>query len=87
MAYIRVDVDLGEFESYDLISELLCRIEHNRIKQNQLSLLKDVLNLNEEIEIKTLDDFIKMQHLTKVFSMYTTTEIENLGNYILIYTK
>jgi len=92
MAYISVDVDidLNKIDTDDLVGEV-CRRMKNSISRKGLtdkekaivketfSELEESLSLTptEYIEVKTLDDKIKYEHLVKVFSKYTPSEIEN----------
>jgi hypothetical protein len=93
MGYIsvEVDIDLDEIDTNDLVEEICRRLrraggrkslsdkEKNELKES-LSDLNDALSNAplENIEIKTLDDKMKVEHFSSVFHKYTSSQIENL---------
>jgi len=88
---VEADIDLDEIDTDDLVEEICCRLkrfgsrkslsdkEKKDIKES-LSDLEDSLNISpvESIEIKTLDDKMKVEHFSSVFHKYTSSQIENL---------
>lgn len=88
MAQIEVDVDLDDFDTYELLRELKSRIRRfgrKGLTESQLKELKaDLLEANKElgilldgIEIKTLEDKMKIEHLGRVWDKYTFYQLEN----------
>ena len=89
MARIEVDVDIEQFETEEIVSELIHRIQPNRfkaLKENQKKKLRSAISeLRDElavdipeaaIEIRTLDDRMKYDHLVNVFSKYTIAQMQ-----------
>lgn len=85
MATISVDVFMDEFDNDELVRELSYRVKNHHFKGAiNTRMLKEALEeLNSQlsayahdIEIKTLDDTCKMDHFRKVFSKYTSAQIE-----------
>jgi hypothetical protein len=88
---VDIDIDLYEIDTDDLVEEICRRLksfgskkslsdkEKKDIKES-LSDLEDSLNISpvESIEIKTLDDKMKVEHFSSVFYKYTSSQIENL---------
>lgn len=90
MAYVEVDVDIDEFDTSDLVDELVKRMKYQNTRksltQKQKDDLKETLSeLNQVlslapvngIEIKTLDDKIKFEHIANVFNKYSIADIES----------
>lgn len=88
MAYIEVDVDLDEFSTDELCTELSKRLKTvGRKKLNALQKAKieeelKELNIalgytNGFLELKTLDDKMKAEHLNEVWNKYTLSEIQS----------
>jgi hypothetical protein len=84
-----VEFDIEDIDTYDLVNELSNRI--GRFKRKQLtgkllenlradfSELAEKLNFADSgLQIKTLEDKLKVEHLTKVWDKYTSWQIENL---------
>lgn len=83
MPKVEVEIDLECLETSDLIDELMWRLESaTRILPKQRSLLIEdlfgAIGLDFPVGLDSLDDQIKFEHIAKVFSQYTTTEIETL---------
>jgi len=91
MSYVTIDVDLDEFETYELINELVKRFKSFRNKQRPTDSDKNTLREElepllkklaisplPELEIKTLDDKIKFEYLTTVWHKYTSSKLEQL---------
>ena len=88
MAYIitEVDVDLGDFRTDDLLHECLRRIKNkdtrkelsNNIVKEFLDEIRVLSGLESPIKIESLDDQMKYEHLSKVFSKYNSLDIERL---------
>lgn len=89
MAYVEVDVDLDEFDTKDLVDELLDRLKRERgrkaLSDKQKDKLKEELKVfykemfgitNVPLECKTLDDQLKIEFLKTVWDKYTPTEME-----------
>ncbi len=92
MAYVEVDVDLDEFDLDELVGAVLDKIDSeqsrfSRMTDNQkayynktINELKEALNISNGAGLiaKTLDDQMKLEHLSKVFSKYTSAQIEQM---------
>lgn len=88
MAYVSVDVDLDDIDFDDLVNELCERL--NRSKRINPKQKKELIEACTEIlasldqdtdtliEVKSLDDKIKYEHLKKVFNKYSTSQFETL---------
>lgn len=88
---VDVDVDIDEFETDELVEEICRRLKRDigrralTLKQkeelkNSYEELAIALRITpkESIEVITLDDQMKYEHLFKIFHKYTTTQIETL---------
>jgi len=82
---VDVDVDLNDIDTDDLVDELESRLRKFSRKEKEdlkefLQPLSDILfdNPFEDIEIKTLEDQMKIEHLIKVFYKYTSSQMETL---------
>ena len=85
MPYINVDIDLDEFDLDDLIHEVLNRLrkatpkQKKELKDEAIEILEAVDEKSDTlIEVKSLDDKIKYEHLKKVFNKYSTPQLEAL---------
>lgn len=88
MAYVHVEVDLDEFETTELVEELVRRIksysQRKRLKDNErevlineLRELNRVLHLHEmSMPVKTIDDESKVEIVSSVWDKYTSWEFE-----------
>lgn len=90
MAYIEVDVDLDEFDTEDIVGELVSRLKYQKGRKsltdkqkqeisNELNELNEFLNLLpvKGVEIKSLEDKLKFEHFANVFHRYSISDIEN----------
>ena len=93
MAYIHVDIDVTEFDTDEILSEAIHRLNsHKKLslrdqnyKNELINMVKDLYeqlefeknDISETIEIKTLDDKYKLEHLSKIWNKYTPTDFEN----------
>lgn len=78
MAYIEVDIDLDEFDVSDIVDfleRILSRNSKESDKKIILQFIKDNGGINSIVP-KTLDDKMKVEHLTEIFSKYTLSQIE-----------
>ncbi len=89
MATVSVEVDLDDIDTDDLVSELSDRIRRTKRMLNgdqKAQLIKEFKELaidlqfpiSHHISIKSLDDKMKLEHLTKVFEKYTSADIERM---------
>lgn len=93
MPYVSVDVDidLDEIDTDDLVEEICRRLRRNGGRQSlsdeqKKELKESYAELGEAlsmlpvqtIEVKTLDDKMKYEHLANVFNKYTISQIESL---------
>lgn len=93
MAYVSVDVDidLDDIDTDDLVEECCRRLrkagrrnsltdkEKKDLKESFTELWEALLMIPvDNIEVKTLDDKIKYEHLSKVFNKYNSSDIERL---------
>ena len=91
MAYVTVEVDMADINSYELVEEVCWRLtkknsrksfsdeEKKQIKESFLLLgeSRSVFNF-KHIEVKTLDDKMKYEHLFFIFNKYSVEQIQNL---------
>lgn len=88
---VNVDVDLDDIDTDDLVDEMCRRIkqsygkkslsdkEKNQIRSAFAELWTAIsFNTFDKIEIKTLDDKMKYEHLSKVFGKYNSSQIEEM---------
>jgi len=87
---IEVEVDLYEFDTDDIVDELVERITRSGRKQltdkQKQQLLDSIQPLFEElntlseagIKINTIDDEMKRDHIAKVWNKYTPIQFEQL---------
>jgi phenylpyruvate tautomerase PptA (4-oxalocrotonate tautomerase family) len=88
MPYIQVDIELDEFDTDDLVQELTSRIKASGRKRltdkQKAELMEDLKDLyralgladDSAISVKTLDDKMKIEHLSSVWNRYSSSEIE-----------
>ena len=88
---VEVEVDLDEFDTDDIVDELLSRINRSWNRKQltdaqKKQLLETIEPLFEElhplaeagIEINTIEDEMKRDHLAKVWHKYTSFQLEQL---------
>ena len=77
MAFINVNVDLGEFDMIDLAWELEDRLERH-INQEDWEIIKKLYNKIEKVSLKkqTLESEMKAEYFNKVLEKYTLSFIE-----------
>jgi hypothetical protein len=87
MPTVSVDVDLEDIDTDDLVSELCSRMKRKCVSANDKKELQEtfrnsfnsVLDLPEvDVQVRTLDDRMKAEHLTKVWDKYNSAEFEKL---------
>lgn len=81
-----VEVDIEDFETYELVDELTSRMKgfsRKKITEKEIKSLKldfddlaKKLCYHSTLPVKTLDDKIKLEHLEKVWDKYPSWEIE-----------
>jgi hypothetical protein len=87
MAYIEVDVNLDEFDTSDLVSEVLDRLKRDGRKRLSEQEKKDVKEVfadfakelglpQNEVIVTTLDANIKLEYLMQAFHKYSLAELE-----------
>lgn len=89
MAYVSVDVSISEFDTYELVDELIDRLKSSRKskqisekqKQELAEELKDMfkffkLNIVNEIDTSLLVDKMKLEHIIEVFNKYSINDLE-----------
>lgn len=89
MAYVRVDLDMDELETYELVDEVVKRLKSARsrkqLTKEQKSQLKEAItDLNEELNCisdrlfpnKTLEDRQKVDVIIAVWDKYTSWQME-----------
>jgi hypothetical protein len=89
MAYINVDIDLDDINTRELVDELVSRLKRWNSRKNLLEgdkkELKEIANeivikfANtpiQAIEVKTLDDKMKYDHLLSVWDKYTSAYVQ-----------
>jgi len=88
---VYVDIDLDEIDTDDLVEEICRRLRKNSrrkpLSEKEKKELKESyaelgealsMAIVESIEVKTLDDKMKYEHLVKVFNKYTLSYIERV---------
>lgn len=87
---VEVEVDIDEFDTDDLVDELLYRVNSMGRKKltdaQKKQLLEAIEPLFEElspsvdlgIEIKTIEDEMKRDHIAKVWNKYTSYQLEQI---------
>ncbi len=88
---VEVEVDLDEFDTDELVDELISRINRTWSREQltddqKKQLLESIEPLFEElspiaeagIEINTIDDEMKRDHIAKVWNKYTPIQFEQL---------
>lgn len=91
MTSVSITFNLYEIDTDDLVSELCNRIQRQRTtkgvsEENRKELRTSIIALGNamamppdtSIQIRSLDDKMKYEHLTKVFEKYSTSQIEQL---------
>ena len=86
-----VDVDLDEVDTWELVEEICSRLrrgsgrksltdkEKKELKENMDNLQEALLMVPVSvIEVKTLDDKMKYEHLSKVFTKYSYVQLESM---------
>jgi hypothetical protein len=87
MAYIEIDVTLDEFDTSDLVSEVLDRLKRDgrkRLTEQEKKEVKEVLTdfakelglPQNEVLSTTLDATMKMDYLMQAFHKYSLAELE-----------
>ncbi len=90
MPYVSVDIDMSDLDTDDLVNELCRRLEKQNSRKSlsdkeKKQLKESLIELNEmlsltpteSIEIKTLDDKLKYEHIAEVFTKYPLWEIQS----------
>lgn len=75
---VEVDVDLDDFDLEDVIEYVFKELQRTKQKE-ELKKFRELIGVEEHdglIDIQSLDDKIKYEHLSKVFHKYTTDFIE-----------
>jgi hypothetical protein len=88
MAFIEVDVDLDDFDTHELCQELISRMRATGRKgfsdpkkretlYNEMKELFEALGLSTgKIEVKTLEDKIKLEHIANVWGCYSAADFQ-----------
>jgi len=89
MAYVQVDVDLDDIDTDDLVDEVCTRLrfknrktlsdkEKDEIRELFSELHELFFGEQNGVEIKTLDDKMKMEHISSIFDKYTLSHIQSV---------
>ena len=89
MAYVNVEVDMDEFETHEICTELVRRLKSYGRKQltekqkteikEELSELTQKLSLSfSDVSINSLNDKMKIDFIMSIWDKYTIWELENL---------
>jgi len=90
MAYVSVDIDMSDIDTDELVDEVCRRIKkagRKSLSEKEKKQIKDDFselngllsnNVVTNIEINTLEDKIKYEHLKSVFNKYSSAQIEKL---------
>lgn len=87
MAYVNVDVDLEDFETYELCEEVIKRLKALRKGQvttkQKVEIKEAITDLAAKIGIgingnfsNSLDDKLKMEFISSIWDKYTYYELE-----------
>lgn len=81
MAYVNIEIDLDELYTDDLVNELQRRLKskHRTVSDEDKKRLLEAITLQPSefgIEVKSLDDKMKISHFASVMNKYTCVEIE-----------
>lgn len=90
MPYVNVEIDLDEIDTNELVEECCRRLkkegsrksltdkQKKELKESYYE-LAEVLSMtpSKGIDIKTLSDKIKYEHLSNVFEKYSLTQIQS----------
>jgi hypothetical protein len=88
MAYVEVDVDLGDIETYELCDELINRFKNTNRKQitdKQKEELKVAVTelvaklgllFGGNVSISSLDDKMKIELINNIWNKYTYYQLE-----------
>jgi len=88
MAYVEVDVDLGDIETYELCDELINRFKNTNRKQitdKQKEALKVAVTelvaklgllFGGNVSISSLDDKMKIELINNIWNKYTYYQLE-----------
>lgn len=87
MATVEVEVDLDDFDTYDLVEEVINRIGSSgkrKVDDEQMELIMEEIKIYRKpsgvvdncLPIETVDDQIKMEFLQSVWNKYTSVELE-----------
>ena len=89
MAYIEVDIDIDEFDTDEIVEELIRRIKKSVVKkptkdqiqkvQTEFAEMMEFFGFSDDnITVNTLDEKMKIEHLKSVWGKYTSADIERL---------
>ena len=88
MSYVTVEIDLDEIDTDDLVRELCDRLKaygRRKLKDDdrkEIAELIEKLNIGfsvfdgYNIQLKTIDDKMKIEHLSNVWNKYTSFQME-----------
>jgi len=89
MAYVNVDVDLDEFETYEICDELVRRLrsygrkeltekQKSEIREEISSLSQKIGFSFSDVSVSSLNDKMKADFIMSIWDKYTIWELENL---------
>lgn len=90
MPYVQVEVDLDDLDTGELVVELCRRLRTgagrknlNKLEKQELKEAADDIQqalgvTNNGIEVKTLEDKMKVDHIANIFHKYNLSDIEKL---------
>lgn len=87
---VDVDIDLDQFDTEDLVQELISRIRYNCRRKGEMTEkqkerirneIKQISSVLEEVPMfrkKSLDDVMKIELLNSVWDKYTSFQLEKI---------
>ena len=91
MATVEVEVDMSDLETYELVDEICSRFKLGKASRKALTdkqkidlktdlqpIFESLFGSGDLIEVKTLEDKMKYEHIASVWNKYTSSQIEKL---------
>lgn len=79
MATIEIDVDIEDFDTEDLVNEIIYRknkiLKSSYLEELLLTFIKENCNIQPS-EDTTLEEELKMEHLIQAYKKYSLQDIE-----------
>lgn len=76
MAYVHVEVDLDEFDTDELVDEIVQRLRAYGKKQLNKKQKDDLKSQLEDLPHQTLEDKMKVDFVLSIWNKYTSWQLE-----------